>query len=538
MRRRRYRQITWRLMLSVISATLGASFQFGFSTGFVNNMEMFLLHYFQTQGIVPSDALPQDDAFRFWWSLAVSAFAFGGMLGTCVFPALADRIGRKETILSTSIFSYLACYFMAFPRSWFDLILGRVLVGIGAGGACGAVPSYVTEIAPNELRGTLGTVHQLMITLGILVSQTLLTSKLHLLGNDQLWHYSLLVPASCTTFLLFTLPFCADSPPFLLRTKGEEAAKEALSWFRPGDYQTKRRMYRELRHMYHEMELADRATLWEVFSDELLWKPMLVGIVVNLSMQFSGIDAVFFYSTSVFLSAGIGLQNAQFCTTLIGLCNVLVTIPAMMFMDLFGRKTIQSCGLGGMCVSYVIMTVGLVFNLHFVSVTAMLMIICFFALGPGCIAWFIIAELVPMHARCIAISMALGVNWCASWFISFIFPHLLAYLKKWTFATFAASTFVLACYTHVFLPETKGKTVLEVRETFYTPSTKTNSPALHSLGEPLFPEPMPTLVNLLAEGDVPIVQSTNEVASSMSHTLVHRLREVEDIPLELDGAML
>ena len=165
------------------------------------------MHYFQNRGLASrtchlEDASTDCAEFRFWWSVAVSGFAMGGLVGTFVFPTLANKIGRKRTILSTSVFCYLSCYLIAFPSSWWMLILGRILVGIGAGGACGAVPTYITEIAPNDLRGTLGTVHQLMITIGILTSQALSTTELHLLGEDSRWQYSLLVPFACTTFLV------------------------------------------------------------------------------------------------------------------------------------------------------------------------------------------------------------------------------------------------------------------------------------------------------------------------------------------------
>lgn len=88
--------------------------------------------------------------------------------------------------------------------------------------------------------------------------------------------------------------------------------------------------------------------------------PVWIGVMVNLSMQLSGIDAVLYYSTNVFENAGIDLEWAQVCTTLVGLVNVVVTIPAMLFMDVAGRKTIQCCGLGGMCVSYCVMVYSMV----------------------------------------------------------------------------------------------------------------------------------------------------------------------------------
>eukprot|EP00927_Polykrikos_kofoidii_P067051 TRINITY_DN62589_c0_g1_i1.p1 TRINITY_DN62589_c0_g1~~TRINITY_DN62589_c0_g1_i1.p1 ORF type:complete len:564 (+),score=67.81 TRINITY_DN62589_c0_g1_i1:254-1693(+) len=409
--------------------------------------------------------------FRSMWSLFVSGFAIGGIIGTAFFPTLANKFGRKRSIIATTPFLYAACYLIAYPSSWVEAIIGRICVGIGAGGACSTVPTYVAEISPKELRGTLGTIHQLMITLGIVVAQGLSTARFHLLGTDELWHFTLLVPFFCTTFLLVTLPFCAESPLFLLREQGEEAAKDALRWFRPKCEGAQKRIYREVRHMREELSLSDKnATLRDVVKDELLWKPLLIGSVVNLSMQFSGIDAVFYYSTRVFLGAGFSMDQAQVSTTGVGLCNLLVTIPAMVFMDKAGRKVIQITGLSGMSVSFVLMTVALVNGMHTLAVIAMVFVICFFAFGPGCIAWFIMTELVPIHARGLSVTIALLVNWAANWFIAYIFPLIHDMLGKWTFMVFAVSCATLALYTAIFLPETKGKTVMEIRESFSSQS--------------------------------------------------------------------
>lgn len=92
--------------------------------------------------------------------------------------------------------------------------------------------------------------------------------------------------------------------------------------------------------------------------------------------------------------------------------NVLVTIPAMLFMDKAGRKLFQSVGLGGMCCSYIVITFAMVTGRHMLAVYSMVTIIIFFAFGPGCIGWFIVAELTPIHARSFGTSLGLGANWC------------------------------------------------------------------------------------------------------------------------------
>jgi len=214
---------------------------------------------------------------------------------------------------------------------------------------------------------------------------------------------------------------------------------------------------------------SESAGIMEVVRDRRLRGPVLVGCGVNLSMQLSGIDAVLYYSTKVLQDAGIELEWAQVYTVLISLVNVLVTIPAMMLMDKAGRKVIQSLGLGGMCVAYLTMTVALVTGQHLLAVGAMFGVVCCFAFGPGCIAWFIVSELTPVHVRGFATTVGLGANWMANFLVAFTFPHVLAALRSWTFGIFAASTLLLTLFTLACLPETKGRTVAEISEFFAPP---------------------------------------------------------------------
>merc|ERR1719240_1411501 len=109
-------------------------------------------------------------------------------------------------------------------------------------------------------------------------------------------------------------------------------------------------------------------------------------------------------------------------------------------MDKAGRKMIQCVGLAGMCLAYVLMTVALVGNMPRLAVVAMVCIIIFFAFGPGCIAWFIVAELIPLHARSFAVGVGMGLNWITNWLVAFMFPHLLIWLGDWTFTVFIMTT--------------------------------------------------------------------------------------------------
>jgi SP family facilitated glucose transporter-like MFS transporter 1 len=462
-------RLSVRLILTVLICALGGSFQFGFSTGFVNNAEPYVKRYLISVGVTEEGA---DTEFRSLWSVAVSGFAMGGIVSTFLFPKIAQRVGRKAAILATTPFCFFSCYLIAFPSSWCALIVGRIMVGISAGGACAVVPTYITEIAPLELRGSLGTVHQLFITIGIFVAQLVSTEQFGFFGSDEKWQCCLVLPSACAFIMMLFLPFSEDSPAYLFQRYGEERAENALLWFRPHRPHCPP-ICNELQTIKEELSLSSKdAGIIDVLGDPLLWKPLLVGSIVNLSMQFSGIDAVFYYSTNVFHRAGIVENESQVYSTLISLCNVLITIPAMLCMDMAGRKVIQACGLSGMCASFVVMTFALVHDYHRLSVVAMTMSICFFALGPGCIAWFIIGELMPLHARSIATTVALTVNWMANMLVGAVFPQIEHTFDSYAFGTFVVSTALLALFTVACLPETKGNTILEIRAWFVDKAAK------------------------------------------------------------------
>lgn len=460
--------MTPQLLLAVMSCTIGASFQYGFHVGFVNNAVNYVQAYYDNKGVeyVYSN-------FDFTWACVVSAFAIGGALGTFVVPSFSNKpwLGRKKALLFLTIPCYLACGLIALAPRWEYMILGRFLAGFGSGGSFTVLTMYVSEISPKALRGGLGTVNQLLITIGIVVSQAIFTEKFDMLGGKDLWQYSLLLPVVCNTVLVLALPLCPDSPPFLLQSKGETEAREALQWFRGGASAESMDVEIEEMHQEANMGTGRSAGFKDIYRDPLLWKPILVGTLVNLSMQLSGIDGVLYYSTGVF-EAGMSEEWAQVSSTLVGLVNVIVTIPAMLFMDSLGRKFIQSVGLGGMCISYTCLTIALVCGWQQLSVFSMVMVIVFFAFGPGCVGWFIVSELTPIHARAIGTSLGLGANFFANWFVGFVFPFIHTAMGNWCYSVFLVTTFGLTIFTVTCVPETKGKSVAEVSQFFMTPSQR------------------------------------------------------------------
>ncbi|CAB9514104.1 family 2, facilitated glucose transporter member [Seminavis robusta] len=452
------------LLTTIVVVTIGSSLQFGYGTGVMNNSEDIIMEYFQDQG--KGYAVIQ-------WSTTVSCYGIGGLVGSLLGPkVIGAYCGRRATLLINNIFLVISSLLIALAPQWWYQAIGRIFVGIVAGIATAVVPTYFSEISPIAIRGAVGTMHQLGITVGILLSQALSTPSLNMLGSQDKWQWLFAVPVFCGLLEVIVLPFCPESPSYLYTTQGKEAARQALT-----QLQSEAVADEYLGYIEEEIMGANSdnnggiMSIRELFRDRKLRKQLIVGITVQLMMQFSGIDAVFYYSTSVFKQAGV--SDPALATTSLGIVNVIVTIFAVKFMDSAGRKTLLTYSWCGMCASFMTLTASFIlkenYNVDYMdqlSVMAMTGVIIFFAFGPGCVAWFIIAEIIPLYARDSAMALGIFINWVANWLVAFSFPLLLHSTHPYTFLIFVASTGYFLYFTLRFVPETKGLTVSQLAVEF------------------------------------------------------------------------
>lgn len=452
-------RLTWTLLLTITVVTIGSSLQFGYGTGVMNNSEDVILAYFHGQG---------KEYTMLQWGTTVSCYGIGGLLGSLVGPkVIGAYFGRRATLLINNLFLVLSSLLISLAPQWWYQAIGRIFVGIVAGIATAVVPTYFSEISPIAIRGAVGTMHQLGITVGILISQALSTPSLNLLGSEENWKWLFLVPVLCGLLELIVLPFCPESPSYLYTTQGRKAARQALVRL-----QSESVADEYLGYIEEEIRAstASSMSIGELLRDRTLRKQLVVGITVQLMMQFSGIDAVFYYSTSIFKQAGVA--DPAFATTCLGIINVIITIFAVKFMDSAGRKTLLTYSWYGMCTSFLTLTASFILKEHRVplmdqlSVLATTGVIVSFAFGPGCVAWFIIAEIIPLYARDSAMALGIFINWIANWLVAFSFPVLLQHTQPYTFLIFVSTTAFFLYFTRRFVPETKGLTVSQLAVEF------------------------------------------------------------------------
>ncbi|KAF7268288.1 hypothetical protein GWI33_018557 [Rhynchophorus ferrugineus] len=458
------------LSYAIFAAVLGM-LQFGYNTGVINapqgNIEYFMKDVYKSRY---GQDLP-DDLVKTFYSVVVSIFAIGGMLGGFGGGMVANKFGRKGGLLLNNILGITGGCLMwctKLASSYEMLFFGRFIMGVNCGLNTSLVPMYISEISPLNLRGGLGTVNQLAVTVGLLVSQVLGIEQI--LGTNEGWPLLLGLAVVPALLQLLLLPICPESPRYLLITKQwEEEARRALRRLRASN---------QVEEDIEEMRAEERAqqsessiSMLELICSPTLRTPLIIGIVMQLSQQLSGINAVFYYSTDLFESSGLTPESAKFATIGIGCIMVIMTLISIPLMDRMGRRTLHLYGLGGMFIFSIFITISFLIKemidwMSYLSVVSTLCFVKFFAMGPGSIPWMITAELFSQGPRPAAMSIAVLVNWIANFLVGIVFPSMKSALENYTFLPFSVFLALFWIFTYKKVPETKNKTFEEILALF------------------------------------------------------------------------
>uniref|UniRef100_H3CC86 Solute carrier family 2 member 1a n=1 Tax=Tetraodon nigroviridis TaxID=99883 RepID=H3CC86_TETNG len=453
------------LTLAVGTAVIG-SFQFGYNTGVINAPQKVIEGFYnQTWSSRFSESI-SENALTALWSLSVAIFSVGGMLGSFSVGLVLSRFGRKNSMLVANVLAFLAVAFMSFSKMAASemLIIGRFIVGVYSGLSTGFVPIYVEEISPTSLRGALGTLHQLGVVVGILVAQVFGMESI--MGNAALWPLLLgftLLPAVLQCVLL---PMCPESPRYLLINCNEESkARSTLAKLR-GSEDVSEDM-QEMKDESQQMMRETKVTIPALFRSPAYRQPILVAIMLQLSQQLSGINAVFYYSTGIFQRAGVA--QPVYATIGAGAVNTVFTVVSLFLVERMGRRPLQLTGLLGMASAVVLTAAMLLLDqlrwMSYVSVGAVFSFVAFFEVGPGPIPWFIVAELFSQGPRPAAIAVA-GFNWTANFAVGMCFQYVERLCGPYVFIIFTVLLLGFFVFTYFKVPETKGRTFDDIAADF------------------------------------------------------------------------
>ncbi|XP_076150411.1 solute carrier family 2, facilitated glucose transporter member 2 isoform X1 [Alosa pseudoharengus] len=477
------KQLTGTLVLAVFTAVLG-SLQYGYSLGVINAPQKVIeRHYGRSLGVVPDDDLasyrivlgnttePEEvhPSVVMYWSLSVAIFSVGGIFSSFLVGFVADFRGRIKGMLVVNVLAIAAGLLMGLAKmgkAHIMVLSGRAVMGFYCGLSSGLVPMYVGEISPVAYRGALGTLHQLAIVTGILLSQVIGLD--FLLGNDDYWPLLLGLSGAPAILQTLLLPLCPESPRYLYIKQGkEQEACKSLKRFK-GEYDTSKDIA-EMKAEKDELMKERPMTILGLLRSSAYRQQLFVALMMHLSQQFSGINAIFYYSTAIFYKAGV--TQPVYATIGVGVINLVFTMVSVAMVDRAGRRTLTLIGLAGMCLCAIAMTVGLVY-LHtyswmsIVSMAAIFLFVSFFEIGPGPIPWFIVAELFSQGPRPAAIALAGCCNWTSNFIVGMFFPYVEVLLGNYVFILFAGFLSIFTLFTYFRVPETKGKTFEEIAAVF------------------------------------------------------------------------
>ncbi|MFH4934575.1 sugar porter family MFS transporter [Staphylococcus cohnii] len=388
--------------------------------------------------------------------LVVASMLVGAIFGSGASGPMSDRLGRRRVVFIIAIIYIVGALILALAPSMPVLVIGRLVIGLAVGGSTAIVPVYLSEMAPTEQRGSLSSLNQLMITIGILSSYLINYAFTPIEG----WRWMLGLAVLPSLILLIGVAFMPESPRWLLEHKSEKAARDVMKLtFKDSEID------KEIADM-KEINAISEST-WNVLKSPWLRPTLIIGSVFALLQQIIGINAIIYYAPTIFSKAGLGDATSILGTVGIGTVNVLITIVAIMIIDKIDRKRLLVIGNIGMVASLLIMAI-LVWTIGiqssaWIMVACLTLFIIFFGFTWGPVLWVMLPELFPMRARGAATGIAALVLSIGSLLVAQLFPILTDVLSvEQVFLIFAAVGVFALIFVIKYLPETRGRSLEEI----------------------------------------------------------------------------
>ncbi|KAH7672778.1 Sugar/inositol transporter protein [Dioscorea alata] len=407
--------------------------------------------------------------------LVVSGSLYGALAGSLLAYPVADFLGRRRELIAAAAFYFIGGLTTGSAPELLVLILGRCLYGIGIGLAMHGAPLYIAETAPSQIRGTLISLKELFIVLGILLGYLVGSFEINAVGGWRYMYGSSAAIAILMGIGMWSLP---PSPRWLLlrAVQGKSSLQEnrekaiySLGKLRgrpPGDKASEKQIddtLKSLKAAYAEQE--PEGSLWEVFEGASL-KAFIIGGGLVLFQQITGQPSVLYYAASILQSAGFSAAaDAAKVSVIIGSFKLLMTGVAVLKVDDLGRRPLLIGGVSGIVLSLFLLGAyykGLS-GLPLVAVGALLLYVGSYQVSFGPISWLMVSEIFPIRTRGRGISLAVLTNFGSNALVTFAFSPLQELLGAGNlFFVFGAIALLSLLFVILYVPETKGLSLEEI----------------------------------------------------------------------------
>ncbi len=404
---------------------------------------------------------------------AVASLTLTSTLAMMLAGPLSDRIGRRPVLKLAALLFLVSAILSAIAPDFATLVAARMLGGLGVGAALITAPLYIAELAPAALRGRMVSFNQLNIVIGIsaaFFSNYLILKFGHAggewavaLGLDRwAWRWMLGIEALPSLFYFVALYTVPESPRWLAM-RGQDAAALDVLRKANGDALADQELQQVKASLAAGSE-QEAASVRELFRPALR-RVIVIGVLVGVLQQITGINSVFFYAPMIFEQSGVGTDASFMQAILVGLVNLVFTVLAILLIDRLGRRPLLLAGLAGIGGSMLLLAYGFAaanLNPQLILV-GILIFVASFAMSLGPVMWVLFSELFPNRVRGVAISFVGLINSAVSFLVQLVFPWELARLGN--SATFLIyGVFALAGLPLIMrlLPETKGRSLEEL----------------------------------------------------------------------------
>lgn len=495
-------------------------FLFGFDAGIISGVMTYVD--------------PQFDLNSIQSGWAVSSPTFSAMFAMLIAGKLSNKLGRKKILIIVAFLYVLSALASAYAPTYTLLWIARMVGGLAFGAALILVPTYIAEISIPEDRGKLVSIQQLNIVFGFFAAflcnyylNDFYTSGGSFLIEETVWRWMLAVEFVPAVFYFGLLFFIPKSPRWLLLKNRLEESNQVLHRLHgPKEAQI---TFEIIKKNIVKENNKKKGRFWDLLKPKLRFV-FLVGLTIGVLQQITGINAIYFYATSIFEQTGIGTNAAFASGIFLSLTTIIFTIAAILLIDKLGRRPLLLYGLAGIAISLLVCFYGfnkasysltkqdiesfsgfdqsqlnqiagktfdsdiefkkamigalgarnyaknegdilqLAGNMNAILILAGILgfTACFaFSLGP--VMWVLLSEMYPNKYRGLAIGFIGFVNSFASWMVQQVFP--------WELSTFGnANTFLIFGLIAVFgfiilyriLPETKGKSLEDIESQLTT----------------------------------------------------------------------
>ena len=405
----------------------------------------------------------------------VMSSAIAGCIAGALFSGyLSDKVGRRKPLLLSAVLFFLGSIGTGFAGTPGMFVVFRIAGGAGIGLASAISPIYIAEISPAAYRGRFVAVNQLTIVIGILSAQGVnyliaepvpenATTAFIRESWNGLWGWRLMFFACAVPSLLFfiMLSVLPESPRWLIRAGKTEEALPVLRRTGGEEYASI-----EAASITLALKQSSGITSLRKLISSKSGKVVLLGIVIAVFQQWSGVNIIFNYAQEVFASAGYGISDILFNIVFTGSVNLVFTLVAMKFIDSWGRRRLMLTGASGLAVIYIALGYSFYTGLQGTPVLVLVIAgIAIYAMTLAPVTWVVLSEIFPSQVRGAAMAVATMALWVACFVLTYTFPLLNRSLGAsgtfWIYAGICLGGFV---FLLLKLPETRNKSLEEIEQ--------------------------------------------------------------------------